>query len=114
MEVCQCSCITFKTFYSVILVIKLDIMSSINFEQSPNHEYPAIELDMKNVMEHLSNEYYTCRKFEIMDEGIWTNPKSSDRETENCTDLGEISSVPELKLERDEKVSDFNRNNFIS
>ena len=82
-------------------------MNSTNFKRCPDREYPAISLDMTNFMEHLSDEYI-CGKAEVRDDSVRTNPKIINSESENCTDLGEISSVSGIELEREEKVDMLN------
>jgi len=57
-------------------------------------------------MEHLSDEYI-CGKAEVENDGVRTSPKVIDYKTEDCTNLTEISSFPEIKLEQEEKVSKF-------
>jgi len=81
-------------------------MNSTHLKRSPGREYPAIILDMTNFMEHLSDENI-CGKAEVRDDGVRTNPKIISSESADCTDLGEISSVSEIKLEREEKVVKF-------
>ena len=78
-------------------------MNSTDLKRSPDPEYPAIILDMTNFMEHLSDEYI-CGKAEVRDDGVRTNPKIIDCKAEDCTDLGEISSISGIGLEREEKV----------
>ena len=78
-------------------------MNSTHLKRSPDHENPAIILDMTNFMEHLSDEYIRG-KSEVRDDGVRTNPKIMNSENADCTDLGEISSISEIKLEREEKV----------
>ena len=87
-------------------------MTSINYEHSPDREYPAIELDMINVVEHISNENI-CEKAEVRNDRVRTSPKVIDCKTEDCTDLTEISSIPEIKLEQEEKVSKFGRISYF-
>jgi len=81
-------------------------MNSLHLKRSPDHEYPAIELDMTNFMEHLSDEYI-CGKAEVRDEDVRTNPKIIDCKIEDYADLEEISSISGVKLEREEKVRKF-------
>ena len=81
-------------------------MNSANFKCSPDREYPAIILDMTNFMENLSDEYI-CGKAEVRDDGVRTNPKIINSESEYFTDLGEISSISGIELEREEKVDMF-------
>ena len=75
----------------------------MNFEHSPRREYPAIELDMTNFMEHLSDEYI-CGKVKVKDDSVETNPNITDIKTEDCTDLGDTSSIFVHGLKREEKV----------
>ena len=82
-------------------------MNSNHFKHSPKREYPAIELDMTNFMEHLSDEYI-CGKIEVKDGDVQINPKVIDCKTEECMDLGDIFSVLEVGPEREEKVRNFN------
>jgi len=81
-------------------------MNSTHLKHSPDGEYPAIILDMTNFMEHLSDEYIRGEG-EVRDDGVRTNPKIISSESADCTDLGEISSVSGIKLEREEKVDMF-------
>ena len=81
-------------------------MDSTHIKLSPDHEYPAISLDMTNFMEHLSDEYL-CGKTEVRDEGIRTNPNTIDCKTEDSTNLEELSSFSGIKLQREEKVRTF-------
>ena len=81
-------------------------MDSLHVERSPDSKYPAIELDMTNFMEHLSDEYI-CGNAEIKKDSVRTNPKIIDCKTEDPTDSGEIFSVSGLKLEREQKVRKF-------
>jgi len=83
-------------------------MNSFQFKHSPDREYPAIELDMTNFMEHLSDENI-CGKAEVRDESVRTSPKVIDCKTEDCTDSTEISSVQGIKLKQEEKVSKFGK-----
>ena len=79
-------------------------MNSLHLERSPDFKYPAIELDMTNFTEHLSEEYI-CRKVEeVEDDTIQISPKIIDCKTDDYTNLGEISSAFQVKLERKEKV----------
>ena len=95
-------------FEFVIVVTKLITMNSINYEHSPDREYPAIELDMTNFVENLSDENI-CGKAEVRNDGVRTSPKVIDCKTEDCTDLTEISSFRGIKLEQEEKVSKFGK-----
>ena len=88
-------------FYFVIVVIKLVAMSSAHFEAFPDNEYPAPELNIRNVMEHLSVKFI-YEKAEVRDNSVRTNPTINDCETEDYADLGEI------ELEREEKVRKLN------
>ena len=81
-------------------------MDSTHFKRSPDPEYPAVSLDMTNCKEHLS-EKYICGKSEVRDDDVGTHSILMDCKTEDCTDLGEISSVSRIKLEREEKVRMF-------
>ena len=82
-------------------------MNAVHFKSSPDHEYPTIELDMTNFMEHLSDELI-CKNAEVRDNCAETNQRKLNFKTEDCTDLGEIPSVSEVGLEREEKVRKFN------
>ena len=93
-------------FCILILVIKLFVMNSTHFKRSPDSEYSAVSLHMTSCMEHLSDKYIHG-KSEVRDDGVGTNPIIMDCKTEDCTDLGEISSVSRIKLEREEKVCMF-------
>ena len=84
-------------------------MNSFQFKHSPDREYPAIELDMTNFMEHLSNENTYGKTEAAENDGVRTSPKVIDCKTEDYTDLTEISSVPGIKLEQEEKVSKFGK-----
>ena len=75
--------------------------------RSPVYDYPAIELDMTNFMEYLSDEYI-CGKAEARIDGVRANPKILDCKTENCVDLGETSSISEVGRELEGKVRKFN------
>ena len=77
-----------------------------HFKHSPNHEYPAIELDMVYFMEHLSDEYI-CGKSEVKDDGGQINHKIIDCKTEDYINLEQISSISGNGLEREEKVRKF-------
>jgi len=95
-------------FYFVILVSKHFIMNSFQFKHSTDQEYPAIELDMTNFMEHLSDENI-FGKAEVENDDVRTSPKIIHCNTEDRTNLSEISSFPEIKLEQEEKVNKFDR-----
>ena len=82
-------------------------MNSIHFEQYPRCEYPAIELDMTDFIEHLSEEYIGA-KVDVRNEDVQTNPKIIDSQTKNCTDLGDISCISKSRLQREEEVRKFN------
>ena len=92
-------------FHLIILVIKLFIMNSTHFKRSSDHEYPAIELDMTNFMEYLSEEYFSGNA-EVKNDDAQTNLKITDCKTEDCADLREISSNSGIEF-RDEKVRKF-------
>ena len=81
-------------------------MNSIHFEHSSDHEYPATELDMKNVLEQLSAEY-NSNKSEKKYHGVLTNQRIIDYKVEDCTNLGDISSISRTGQERQEKVRKF-------
>lgn len=89
--------------YFVIPVRNILIMNSLKFEQSVNHEDVAIELDMKNFMKYSSD---LCRETEISDDSIRRNSKIINYKTEDCADLGKISSISEYQLQKEEKVRD--------
>lgn len=86
-----------------ILVLKVLNMNSVKFENSPDYENPAIEIDVKDLMEKLSEEYI-CSKTELRDDAVQIIPKKTDCKTEDCTDLEEISSISKSELEQEEKV----------
>ena len=92
-------------FYFVISVTKFFFMNSRHIEHTPQYEYPAIVLDMTNFVEHLSNENICERT--VMDDGANTNPYATDCKTVNSTDLGEMPSISEDRLKREEKVRQF-------
>ena len=76
-------------------------MNSSHFEHPPRREYPAIELDMTNFMEHLSEDD-TSGKIDVGDE---TNPPNKiDYKTEDCTSLGGGSSFSKSGFKQEEKV----------
>ena len=79
-------------------------MNSVNFKRSSDHKYPAIELDMTNFMEQLSDKC-TFPKAEVRDDGVQTNPNSIDCRT-GYTDATETCSISEMGFEREEKVKD--------
>lgn len=54
-------------FYFIILVSNILLMNSLQFKRFLDHEYPAIEIDITNLMEQLSNEYI-CEKVEVKDD----------------------------------------------
>ena len=83
-------------------------MYSFHFKHSFDREYPGIELDMTNFVEHLSDEKI-YGKAEIRNDGVRTSSKIIDCETEECTDLIKISSIPEIKFEQEENVSKFGK-----
>ena len=83
-------------------------MNSVNFEHSPDRKYPAIELDMTNFVEYLSDENIH-EKAEVRNDSVRISPKIIECKTEDCADLAEISSVLDIKLEQEEKVSKFRR-----
>ena len=95
-------------FKFVILGIKLITMNSINYEHSPDHIYPAIELDMTNFVEYLSDENIRG-KVQVRNDDVATSSKVIDCKDADCTNLAEIFSVPEIKLEQEEKVSKFGK-----
>ena len=79
-------------------------MNSDHFEHpSSNDDYPLIKLDMTDFTVHKSEEYIS-RKIYVNDDSVQTNPTIIDCKTEDCTDLGEISSVSEGGLKQEEKV----------
>ena len=78
-------------------------MNSVHFEHSDDRKYPAIELDMTNFIDHLSEEYF-CQKVDIRNGGVPANTNIIDCKTENCTDFGDISSENGLKQEREVKI----------
>ena len=80
-------------------------MNPVHFEPSPNHEHPAIVLDMPNFMEHLSDEN-VCEKAEARDDGIQTNAGIINCKTEDNFDLEEISSVSGVRLKQEGKVKE--------
>ena len=57
---------------------------------------------MTNFMEALSDEYI-CGKVKVRDDNVETNPNIIIK-TEDCTDLGETSSISVHGLKREEKV----------
>ena len=79
-------------------------MNSLHLERSPDFKYPAIELDVTNVAEHLSGKYICKKVGEVEDDTVQINPKITDCKTEDCINLGEISSASGVELERKEKV----------
>ena len=81
-------------------------MNCEHFKHSPKHEYPTIELDVVNFMEHLSDEFI-CGKTEVRDDGEQMNPKIIDCKTEDYINLEQISSISGNGLEREEKVRKF-------
>ena len=89
-------------FYLIISVVIRFVMNSVHFTNSPEHEYPAIELDMTNFVEHLSDEYIR-EKVEVRDDNVRTKIKLVDCKTEDYTDL-RFSSISGAGPERDEKV----------
>ena len=80
-------------------------MNPVHFGHSPDHEHPAIVLDMPNFMEHLSDEN-VCEKAEARDDGVQTNAGIINYKTEDSTDLEEISSVSGVRLEGEGKVKE--------
>ena len=91
----------------VILVIKLIAMNSVNFEQSPGQEYPAVVLDMIKFTQN-SSEEHVYGEVEVGDGGVRTIPKIIDCKTEDCTDLGDNSPISLMQFERNEKVRKIN------
>jgi len=77
----------------------------------PEHNYPAIELDMTDFMKHLSNEY-VCGKVDVGDDGGQTNPNTINCKTEDCTDLGDISSNSVGTVKQEEGVRKFKVESF--
>ena len=92
-------------FYFAIPVTKFFIMKSVHLEHPPKYEYPAIVLDMTNFMEHLSDEN-VCERT-VIDGSANTNQNTIDCKTEDSTYLEEISSIFKDRLEREEKVRQF-------
>jgi len=82
-------------------------MNSIRFERSPYQEYPAIELDMTNFMEYLSDEYIST-KTEVSKDSGRSNSNIYDCMTKDSMDLGENATVSGVGLEQKEKVRNFN------
>ena len=78
-------------------------MNSDDLEQSPDHNYPAIKLDMVDFMKHLSDECI-CEKVDVRDDGGQINPNTIHCKTEDCTDLGDISSNSVSRVEQEEGV----------
>ena len=83
-------------------------MNPTHFKRSPDHEYAAIELDMTDFVEHLSEEYFSGNA-EVKDDGVRTSPELMDCKTEDCTNLRESSSISEECFEGKEKV----KNSFM-
>ena len=79
-------------------------MSFVGVEFSHDHDYPAIELDMANFMNYLSDEY-VCGKTEVRNDGVQSNSKIIDCKIEDYAELGEISSTSGVRLEREKKVT---------
>ena len=68
--------------FFVILVLNFNVMNSLHLERSPDFKYPAIELDMTNSLEHLSDEYI-CRKVQdAEDDTVQISPKIIDCKTD--------------------------------
>ena len=80
-------------------------MNSDHFEHIPKCDYPAIELNMMDFMKDLSNEYI-CKKIDITrrDADVHTNSKIINGKTEDCIDLGEISSISVGRVKQEEGV----------
>ena len=78
-------------------------MNYLFLEHSSDRKYPAIELDMTNFVEYLSDEY-VCGKAEVR-----TITTTIDYETKDRADLGELSSVSESELKQEEKVRKFDK-----
>ena len=70
----------------------------MNMHVEPDPNYPAIELDMTDFVEHLSEEYI-CGKIDVKDDGVQTNLMKIDCKTKNCTDLRDCSSISVSELE---------------
>lgn len=73
-------------------------MNPIHINHSRVSNYPAVELDMTDFMEYLSEEYLHG-KVDVKDESVQTNRKQIDCKTEHCTDLENSSSISVSKLE---------------
>ena len=91
--------------FFVILVTKLFIMSVVHSEHSLGCEHPAIELDMMNFMEHLSDEC-VLGKVDVCDDDVRTDAKLIDCKTEDCTDFDDVSSISGSELKRENEVSE--------
>ena len=75
------------------------------------HKYPTIELDKANLK---ISEEHVFEKSDVKNDGVQTNLRTTGCKTEDCTDLGEISSVSGIKLEREEKVRKFDMEFVVS
>lgn len=78
-------------------------MNSVHMEYSSDRDYPAIELDMADFMEHLSEEYM-CGEVDVSNGSMQTNLKIIDYKTEECTDLGDMLSIATSGLAREQQV----------
>lgn len=82
-------------------------MNSYHFEH-----HAAIEFDMVDFMEDLSNENI-CGKLDVRDDGVHTKSKIIDCKTEDSTDLGDVSSISVSELDREGKVRKFQYRIFV-
>lgn len=55
-----------------------------------------------------TSEEYICGKTELNYDIAQTSPKITDCKTEECTNIGEVSTVSDVVLEREEKVGKLN------
>lgn len=78
-------------------------MNSVHFEHSPDSECPAIELDEKNFMKHLSDEY-VCEKVVVRDGYVKSETKIIECKIEDCADFKDMPSISGNKLKQKDEV----------
>ena len=86
-------------FYYVTVVAAFFIMDLVSLDR----KYPAIELDMTNFMEHLSDEYI-CGSVDARDDGLRPDTNVIDRKTGDHTNFENTSSISESEFKQEDEV----------
>ena len=78
-----------KCFSTNVLDLKSFIMDSGYLKHSPDHEYPAIKLDMTGFLEELSGDYI-CEKDEVSSVAVEENSEIMNCKIESSAQLESI------------------------